>query len=640
MMEALVQSGVFAIVVLTAFGVGWFLLGASRLHLRQHELWVVGISLGVVAWTLSLYAAWILGIRELVTPIFLGLSLWTWWHKLGNWKAFPSFKGNLVPAMIILAGVVAQLFLVAPSGLEYEDGLRSYGVNAHDGVWHVALMMTLQGSYPPEMPTYSGTSLLGYHYMVDLFGSELVRFFGLSAFWLVFRLLPALFSVLMGLGVYGLVMRVSQSKLGGVAGLFLTYFGGSLGYVLWWWGNNRWSESSFWAQQSITTLINLPLSVSFVLMLVVSLLLVERKDKKYDRWHIFLAAIVAGSLVAFKAHTGILVMAGYGLWTLLYLIKHKQPWVLLPAGLSLLLFGGFVFSQLSENSGMLFEPGWFIKTMMEASDRVGWVQWELWRQSMILNEQWIKVGMLWVLAGLLFVVGNMGARILGLSVLLDKKLFQKHGLWLWFWLVIAGLGFLLPLLFIQKGIVWNTIQFFYVTLFVMNIVTALIIGRVKDKALQVVLVTGIVLLSLPTTIKTIVEYAGMYSQGRFITVVSKEEFEALTFLASQPEGVVLAAYDETAIISALSGKSVFYADETQAVLLGLDFEERKTLLSTIMCTPMRGEEVHHFVNVYHIRYIYLPSAEPDCDSRYLADMNFLQQIYSQGGSRILEYKSD
>jgi hypothetical protein len=506
---------------------------------------------------------------------------------------------------LILTGVTAQLFLVAPSGLVYEDGLRTYGVNAHDGVWHVALMMTLTGDYPPEMPTYSGASLLGYHYMVDLFGSELVRFFGLSAFSLVFRLLPALFSVLMGLGVYSVIMRVSQSKLAGEVGLYLTYFGGSLGFVLWWWGNDRWSESSFWAQQSITTLINLPLSISFVLLLAVSLLLIEAKNEKKDGRLVYLAAILAGSLVAFKAHTGILAMAGFGIWGLLSLVKYKQTWIFMPMGLGGLLFGGFVLSQISDNSGLLFNPGWFIKTMMEASDRVGWVQWELWRQSMMRNGQWFTVGLLWLGAGLLFIAGNMGARILGLSVMLDKKLFQKHFQWLWFWLVIAGFGFVLPLLFIQKGIVWNTIQFFYVTLFAMNLLTAVVIGRVKGKAIRSVLVIGVVLMSLPTTIKTIVDYATMYTQGQFVGVVSNEELDALTFLAGQPEGTVLTMYDETAIISALTGKSVYFADETQAVLLGLNYEKRKSMLKKIFCESMPLNEIRALFEESEIKYVVL-----------------------------------
>lgn len=172
----------------------------------------------------------------------------------------------------------------------------------------------------------------------------------------------------------------------------------------------------------------------------------------------------------------------------------------------------------------------------------------------------------------------------------------------------------------------------------MNILTALVIGRVKDKAIRVVIVASLVLLSLPTTIKTLVDYATMYTQGRSINVVSNVELEALTFLASQPEGTLLAMYDETAIIPALTGKSVFFADETQAVLLGLDFEERKALLTSIMCSPINGETVHNLMSAHHIRYLYLPSPEPECDSGYLADMSFLRQIYNQDGNKILVYE--
>jgi hypothetical protein len=628
MMDVLIQAVMFVLVVSLAFGMGQFVLGECRSRFRWHELLVVGISLGMVVWTLSLYFAWILGVRAVVTPLYLGISLWSWWHNLKDWKVFLSIKGNILTVGLIVAGVIAQLFLVAPSGLVYEDGLRTYGVNTHDGVWHVALMMTLGGDYPPEMPTFSGTILSGYHYMVDLFGSELVGFFGLSAFSLVFRLLPVLFSVLMGLGVYSVLWRVTQSRLAVWVGVYLTYFGGSLGYVLSWWGNDRWSESSFWAQQSITTLVNLPLAASLVIMLAISIILLRSNGKKKDRRLLYTAALLAGSLIAFKAHTGIVVMAGFGVWALLYYLKKKQIGILIPAGLGSLLFILFLVSQISDSTGLLFEPGWFLKTMMEASDRVGWVQWELWRQSLVRNEQWLKVGILWLLAAVLFIVGNMGVRIVGLSAFLDKKLYQKHKVWLWFWLVIAVLGFILPLFFIQKGIVWNTIQFFYVTLFVMNILTALVIGRVKGRVIQTVLVIGIVSMNLPTTIKTLIDYATMYAQGNSVRVVSNEELGVLNFLVNQPDGTILAMYDETAIITALTGKSVFFADETQAVLLGLDFEERKSLLTSVMCFPMNGDEVHSLLKKYQIKYIYLPPDNLNCNSHYLADMSFLQQIYN------------
>ena len=142
----------------------------------------------------------------------------------------------------------------------------------------------------------------------------------------------------------------------------------------------------------------------------------------------------------------------------------------------------------------------------------------------------------------------------------------------------------MPLLFIQKGNPWNTIQFFYYFQFFLAILAGMALGQWwevsstrKSKTVVMGLVSFlIILLTLPTTIITLKEN---YLSSRPPSRISFEELEVLAFLRSQPNGIVLSypydkawrekfsepkplyAYETTGYISALSGQPSYLADE-------------------------------------------------------------------------------
>ena len=260
MMEVLINLLVFAFITFLLFGLGWFVLKKYRNHFSKIEMVVVATICGLSIWTVLIYIASFVGLRSIVSVFVIATSIMGLIDALRGKLLFKRIKIDYLLSAVVIMGALGQLFLVAPSGLVYEDGMRIYGVNAHDGMWHVSLMQILKNDFPPKMPTYAGEQLTGYHFFVDLFGSEMSRIFSLSPLWLTFRLLPMLFSIFTSLGIYALVMRLTKSRLSAFLGIFLINFAGSFAYFIpLFFKDASWSETSFWAHQSITTFINLPL---------------------------------------------------------------------------------------------------------------------------------------------------------------------------------------------------------------------------------------------------------------------------------------------------------------------------------------------------------------------------------------------
>lgn len=196
-------------------------------------------------------------------------------------------------------------------------------------------------------------------------------------------------------------------------------------------------------------------------------------------------------------------------------------------------------------------------------------------------------------------------------------------IWLFSALVIS-LAF--PLIFIQKGNPWNTIQFFYYFQFLMAIFAGVVIGgwfeaRSKKSWSNIYIYVTAVLagLTLPTTFSTL---RNDYLPSRPPARVTIEELEALDFLRKEPQGVVLTyphdfawsskfsepkplyAYETTAYVSALSSKLTYLEDEMNLEISGYNWRLRKEE-ETKFFTTRDLNWANQFLKLNRIRYIYL-----------------------------------
>jgi len=267
----------------------------------------------------------------------------------------------------------------------------------------------------------------------------------------------------------------------------LIYFAGSFGWIITLLREGKiGGESLFWSMQSISTLINPPYALSLIILLFGLTVWLKWRANGNKQQAIVLGLIFA-LIAGIKVYGGILI--GLSLF-FFWLVKKIRGQALIfdfylwltDAVFSLAIL--ILIGAISRESLLIFKPFWFTHSMVESLDKLYWPKLALLRINLI--HQWFSWKLPFLLAielflVLVFLVGNLGTRAIGLVVMFSKFARRAYsdfdclmGLFFIFSLVI-------PLAFIQKGTAWNTIQFFYYFLFFANLYLALFLARLMEK---------------------------------------------------------------------------------------------------------------------------------------------------------------
>ncbi len=495
-------------------------------------------------------------------------------------------------ALILIAlGSITWSFTMVKSGWFYNSlglkgsGLGFWGANGHDGIWHIALIESLKRG-TLDMPVFAGQKIQNYHVGFDLILAFLSRITFIPVTLLYFQIIPVILSVLIGFLTYRFILNWTKSEHAALWSVFFAYFGGSLGWVL---GNG---ESAFWSQQAITTLINPPFALSLVFILA-GFLVLQKIINKYSFRYFLLAVVLFGSLVEIKAYAGILCLGGLLIAGLYTLVKSKSA-LMLKLFLISLAVAVILYLPLNKSSAglLVFQPFWFLETLMGLTDRLNYQKFYMAMLTYKSGHNFVKMTPAYLVAFALFWIGNMGTRIIKDMMILKWIKNIKNLSWIEVFIssvIVAGV--LIPMLFLQKGTPWNTIQFFYYSLFFSGLLAGVVASRIKNKLVLVVLV----LLTIPTTIITLKD---VYIPIRPPAMISKDELSALSFLAGQPAGVVLTKpfdefsaksaepypprplylYESTAYVSALGKHQTFFEDDVNLDITGYNWQERRERL--------------------------------------------------------------
>lgn len=535
------------------------------------------------------------------------------------------------------------------SGLVYDFGVGFWGPNGHDAVWHLALIESLKHSVPPENPLFAGVVLKNYHWGFDLAVALMSKVSRVSSSILYFQLIPLIFALSIGIVCYKLVRVMGGAKFAGVGAVWLVYFAGSFGWLVTLLTNGSiGGESLFWSMQAVSTLINPPFAMSLIILF--SSLLVWQK---YRQTNSVSVALLLGLLLAIlstvKIYAGILLGLAYLFYPLFLVTKHHKPTrfdILLVVAGAVFSILALVFMGISLTSDTLvFQPLWFVHTMIESLDKLYLPTLATLRQNLAVQPMSWKLPFFILIELMLvgiFIVGNLGVRVLSIFEL-KQRCYKAKPIDI---LLKAFLGFSLgiPLVFIQKGTSWNTIQFFYYFLFVASLYTALWLERVYKKGTKwaKVSVLAILLLAIPTTISTLRGYWGYPPPA----ALSRSELQALAFLHAQPYGRVLSfpfdrfaqkghtpiplfMYETTAYVSAYSAKPSFLADEMNLEITGYPWQQRKKEVDAFFSTTNVYQKRGFLVN-NQIDYVYLLT-----DQALTLDQNLgLAEIFTNNQVRI------
>ncbi len=512
---------------------------------------------------------------------------------------FSAVKNNLLIILLLVVGTVVWSSTMVKSGLIYDYGMGFWGANGHDAIWHIAIIKSLTtGSL--AMPILAGESIQNYHLGFDALVAFIHIVTKISVINMYFQILPPIFALLIGILTYKVVAAWQQSKTAAWWSVFFVYFGTGFGWLA------GLGDSAFWAQQSLSTLINPPFALSLLLILAG---LWSLQKKKYA-----VAIVCFGLLTEVKVYAGFLCLAGLFVASL----KEKalvKVWL----GSLCLAVPLFLLTNSHASGLIMWQPGWFLETLF-APDRLDMPKFFSALNTYRVGHIWFKAVPAFAVAFVIFFIGNSGTRILGLLSLKMPTWFEKMSL------VIIVLGALVPMLIVQKGTPWNTIQFFYYSLFFLSLFAGVTVARllksISRPSLRLLIGLFCLVLALPEITGTLSNYLPSRPPAK----ISTSELKALSFLSTQPHGTVLSIpfnrnladaaipnpprplylYESTAYISALSGQASYLADEVNLNITGFSVNDRRSQSSDFFSHPTR-----EFLVKNNITYIYLTPGQSD-----------------------------
>ncbi|MBI2018507.1 hypothetical protein HYS96_02260 [Candidatus Daviesbacteria bacterium] len=528
----------------------------------------------------------------------------------------PADKLTLATVVLVIAGVIFQNIPSFKNGLVFPFGMGFWGPNTHDGIWHISLINQLIKGLPAGNPIFADTILKNYHFFYDLLIAATAYLTKIPILDLVFRFYPILFSLSLGVGTYFLATTLSKSRIAVILSLYFVYFAGSFGWIVEYIKQKSFGgESAFWANQSISFNLNPPFAVSLLIIIALLLLLHGKESKSLKG--ILVASLLAGSLVGFKAYGAVLILGALLSIAIVNILKKDLSYLLIFFFSSILTSLIFFLNFQPSQQLIIFSPFWFIHSMIDSPDRIGWVRLSIARTVGFETRNWFKLISAEVISLTLFIVGNLGMRILSIGSLIKiKSIIKDHNLL--FILVFSILSIFIPILFIQSGNPWNTIQFFYYGLYVTAVVSGIVLSSLifnLPRALSFLIIVFVLILTPINSITTASYYTNYLPHGR----IDGKELEALTYLSLQKDGTVLTypydkklkvkisepwplfAYDSTAYVSALSNKATFLEDEPQNQILLTDYKKRLVASKDFFLKPQAN-----FMKENNIQYIYLP----------------------------------
>ena len=527
------------------------------------------------------------------------------------------WRDNFYVIVLLVTGSMSWFLTMVKSGIVYPFGMGFWGANGHDGVWHISLINLLaRGSR--EMPVFAGNNIKNYHLGFDLLVAGIHRVTHLPVVNLYFQIIPPILAVLVGISTYLFVIKWTKSKESAIWSIFFIYFGGSLAWIF------GMGESTFWSQQAISTLINPPFALSLI-GIFFGLYFLVRYEKSRQLSDFLGAIFFLGSLVEVKAYAGILVLGSLMVGGIWQIIKEKRYELFKvfsgSTGFSLILF---LFLNRGAENLFIFQPLWFLQTLFNL-DRFSIPRVESAISNYNLAQNTTKLIPAYILAFLVFWIGNMGTRLMKEIKVVQwvKNPMSISSMEVFIAVMIMG-GVFIPMVVVQQGTPWNTIQFFYYSLVFSGVLGGVampkIIEKIKGRNLRYAFIFAVVVFTIPTTLITLKD---VYLPGRPPAKISTEELGALEYLRSQPEGVVLTypydavkakeaenspprslyVYDSTAYVSAFSEKAVFLEDEVNLNITNFNWRERRGMVEEFLGT-LDQRAAREFLKENNISYVY------------------------------------
>ncbi|MCR4276973.1 MAG: hypothetical protein NUV87_02485 [Candidatus Roizmanbacteria bacterium] len=509
---------------------------------------------------------------------------------------------------LIVPAFLLYMLIIFPSGsnlcFEKSCGIFFWGVHGHDGIWHLAISNFSFNSFPFNAPTYFGAQMSGYNYLFDLIirGLSLI---GIPAIITYFKIFPVVWFLIFTSLLIVLARKIKDTPVFVFLYLFFTFFVGSFSYFLTLFHNKSiWGSASLLATLTVHTMSNLQFAFSLPILLGILIII---KNKKPNMKSVLMISALNFINLGIKFYGGAITSFVIIIYLLSYVNKKtllssvKYLFVLgLTSILSIIIFYD-PFSSVKSGSVFSFSPLSLIHTITEEPSLFYSRQLTNARYFLIQNGIGPKLILIEAFNIAAFLFFYLGVRFFGFIYIFWQILRKKLDRFNLNILLTSIFAFTLTAVLVQKGEWWNVIQFFFYSIFLSNIFLAQLSERLfmSRSILLKFCVFLIIFFGIPTTIDVIRQYA-VFPGSSYI---SKQELDALSFLKYQPKGVVLTPiYDpslklnkglndlfraeDSAYVSAFTGKQSYFANPHPLRLMGIDVNPRSSLIKNGDCKIM------------------------------------------------------
>lgn len=576
----------------------------------------IGISINV---SIIYFLGLIFGIKSyFLSYLFLLFGILNIRPSLNSFRDFLSLiKKEKFYYLTLLFFSLIYSSTVFLSGIKINNQL--YFQEFHDSVWHLALINNLKNSFPPVHPSSFLFDLKNYHYFYDLLIAIISRNYFLNVSVLYFQFFNLFISISLGLSAYLFGRKIITKQIGLLL-VFFIFFAGSFAYLIpFFIKGNSWGESSFWVSQTFGTLVNPQLIYSFSLLFIILTLILylEKKLKNSIFIHLIISFLIASSM-GFKSYAFLVYACLYSFYLLFSFIQNKNKNNLIALLILVVISLPFYFTLSSVGkSPFFYQALWYIDTMVEAPDRLNKVEWKLAEDTYRFMGNNFGVLRIKIREIIIFYLGNLGIRFLFI-LFLGKILKFKSRLTISIFITLI-ISSVFPLLFLQTGVVWNSIQFWYYVLILADILISLSLYYfLKNKRIyfQIIIIFLIFILAIPTFVKHYIGKISNYKQKSYAETILFRQI-------GNNQKVLICPGDhdlyKTSYLSAYTAAQNYLANPTQLNIIDIDFQQLEQNLIQIF-DANKKTELNDLVLQNKINYIV-------CDKPEYED--FIKNLNSQ-----------
>ncbi|MBI2012161.1 hypothetical protein HYS91_05330 [Candidatus Daviesbacteria bacterium] len=444
------------------------------------------------------------------------------------------------PLLLLLSlGSLTQSSFLFRNGLDYQGLLFFFSEEGINGLVHLSQAVNLN-SLSPNASFFSG-EIYNRPFLLDLFLSQ-IKFLDLLD--LYFRFLPLIFSFLAGTLIFYITTRLSNRKAG-ILAVFFYYFAFDFA-----------AKNIFWVKQA--TLVNTQLNTTFNIILILS------------------------AIYLFLLYIG---------------IRNKfLIW------LSILSTSFFLIDQLGTLLSFNFTPFWFVKTLLDSPDHLGNFPKATARFVYETKGESLKLAGITLMGLVIFYLGILGVRVLGLLALLRKNHFPK----LTFTLLLTSLiFFLIPQFFTYKLFPEEVKQYFYFSIVLNNILLGMFLGSFLHLRLQKLSFAVIGFLIIISLLGSYINLSQKFEESPTIKI-SSEELSAFNFLKEQKKGGVISLSDNNdfPFMPYFSSNPYFLNGEKYIPLYFENYSQRVNITREFFYNQS-PKVAKVLKEKYNIKYIYL-----------------------------------